>query len=106
MDVAKVPWSEGLIALCRKCGEKLQNAEGLNQNPCAVAKDAAKKRLQERGRWKKVRVVLVDCLDVCPQGEVTVLQLRPNADASGGTDVKIQTVRPMELDPIEDRLRQ
>ena len=94
-----------MLAACRKCGEKLQQAHAMSGNPVVIAKDKAKQRLIQSGRWKKTRVITTDCLDVCPLGQVTVMRVCPKAESQSAS-TEIFVLNPIELDRIESLLEQ
>jgi len=91
MELVEAPWTKGLIGICRKCGEKIQEADALPENPCVQAKAQAKKMLQEKGEWGAKRVILTDCLDICPEGKVSVMRVVP------GQAVQVSTIDSLDL---------
>lgn len=73
------PWKDGIAWMCRKCGEKLRESTGAAENPVVAAKDRLKSRLKTEGRWISSRVVLTECMDICPVGQVAVAVGKPGA---------------------------
>lgn len=74
----KPKWHDNLILICEKCGSKLQNKS--DENPSLVLKKWLKKKLVSESLWGKNRVVTTSCLDVCPEGKVTVSFVSDHSD--------------------------
>ena len=67
MKLEESIWSEKLVLVCRKCGER----EG-RSNCADDLRTRLKDELKGSGHWGKTRVVGSTCLDLCPEGRVAV----------------------------------
>lgn len=64
----RTPWHQGVVLVCREC----DGAKGFGPKKVrATLREAVKATLPKRA----VRVLAVDCLDVCPSRAVTVAML-------------------------------
>ncbi len=70
MHTIDPPVSNALILVCEKCGKRLDSDADKNPSRQLVSrlKKAAKKRF---GRGE-VRAVATSCMDICPDGKVSV----------------------------------
>lgn len=66
------PWRE-LVLVCRKCGTKLDGGFGADRRE--NLRDLMKSVTRAAGLRKVVRVIETDCLDLCPEGAVSVLRV-------------------------------
>ena len=67
---AESPVSRAIVFVCEKCGRR-SDIDGKNASHRLASKlKRACKRRFERG---EVRVALSGCMDVCPEGQITVL---------------------------------
>lgn len=67
------PWRD-LVLVCRKCSAKL---DGRHFGPDGdmTLREALKIHIRERGLRGIVRAVETDCLDLCPEGAVSVMRI-------------------------------
>lgn len=74
------PW-KSCIAVCQKCAGKLNALEDRQPDDLAGAKTrlraGLKELIAERDLKKEVRAVDTSCLDVCPEGLITVAHFEP-----------------------------
>ncbi len=87
---AKPPWESGIVLVCREC-------DGNGKRLCKRLREAA----ADAGLRKTVRVVMSDCLDVCPKRATTVVTV-----SGAGTDCTIvRAGKPSarELRPLIER---
>ena len=91
MESIEPPVSKALVLVCEKCGKRLDKNADENPSRKLVSrlKKMAKKSL-ERG---EVRAVATSCMDICPDGQVSVAI----ASVSGAT--RFLTV---ELDDVDE----
>jgi predicted metal-binding protein len=67
---AESPVSRALVFICEKCGRR-SDSDGKNASHRLASKlKRACKRRFERG---EVRIALTSCMDLCPEGQITVL---------------------------------
>ncbi|MCK9542024.1 MAG: hypothetical protein M0R03_08345 [Novosphingobium sp.] len=64
-----VKWDD-ILLVCRKCGKKLDGGFGAKQDDRL---DKVLRKEIKRGK-RRVKVVPVPCLDICPKNAVTVLK--------------------------------
>lgn len=64
------PVSTGLILVCEKCGKRLQGDS--DKNPSRKLASRLKKMSREVFDKHEVRVATTSCLDICPDGRVSV----------------------------------
>lgn len=69
---APSPVTEALILICEKCGKKLTNSSDRDDNPAVILQKMIKEQIRDEYGKGKFRCVITSCLDVCPQGELTV----------------------------------
>lgn len=67
---AEAPVSQALILICEKCGKKL--ASDSEQNPSRDLQAALKEEIKATGAKGVLRAVVTSCMDICPNGEITV----------------------------------
>ena len=67
------PWRD-LVLVCRKCSAKL---DGKHFGPDAdmTLREALKVHIRAHGLKGVVRAVETDCLDLCPEGAVSVMRI-------------------------------
>ena len=64
------PVSRAMVFICEKCGRRAErDGKNASQRLASKLKRACKRRF-ERGA---VRIALTSCMDVCPEGQITVL---------------------------------
>jgi len=99
------PWSD-VVVICTKCAAKL----GRGHRGKTELRGEIKHALKHRGLGKRIRVVEVSCLDLCPKGGQTVATSRQMAkgrltvvgpDADGEDVVKLLFEQPSPL--VEER---
>lgn len=73
IEASSAPW-QGCIAVCSKCARKVRAMEG-DKTRLRVALKAL---IKDRGLKKLVRPVDSSCLDVCPEGLITVAHFSPH----------------------------
>ncbi|MCM8730108.1 hypothetical protein ACFO8O_03875 [Hephaestia sp. GCM10023244] len=66
---------QGAILVCRKCSKKLDGGFG-RKGKQSLAKGLRKRLGLKKGRKAAIGIVEVGCLDVCPDGAVTVVDTR------------------------------
>jgi len=95
------PWSD-VVVICTKCAAKL----GRGHRGKTELRGEIKHALKHRGLGKRIRVVEVSCLDLCPKGGQTVATSRQMAEgrltvvepgADGEAVVKLLFETPVPL---------
>lgn len=76
------PVSQALILVCEKCGKKI--APSPDQNPAKDLQALLKQTIRDTDGKGKLRALITSCMDVCPDGEITVGISW--ADEAGGKD--------------------
>lgn len=94
------PVTESLILICEKCGKKLATSSDRDENPAVILQKKIKERIREDFGKGKFRCVLSTCMDVCPNGKLT-LAISP-ADTKG-TD-RFFTFEETESDTLADEV--
>jgi predicted metal-binding protein len=61
-----------MIFVCEKCGKKLTKSDNPDENPSRIVQKTMKKMCVERFGKKVVRPMVSSCMDVCPEGRITV----------------------------------
>ena len=93
------PVSRAIVFVCEKCGRR-SDSDGKNASHRLASKlKRACKRRFERG---EVRVALSSCMDVCPEGQITVL-IQP---VSGIHAVQFRRADIGDVDGAAERLLQ
>jgi predicted metal-binding protein len=96
---AESPVSRAIVFVCEKCGRR-SDVDGKNASHRLVSKlKRACKRRFERG---EVRVALSSCMDLCPEGQITVL-IQP---VSGIHATQFRQVDIRDADGAAERLLQ
>lgn len=83
-EAKKRPW-QNLIGVCYKCAGKLGAMDG-DKTRLRVA---LKELIAEKGLKEQVRPVDVSCLDICPEGKITVAHFTDGGTAL--TEVAAET---------------
>ena len=73
LPAAAVPWRD-LVLVCRKCSGKLDGG-GFGADGDLTLREALKQHIRARGLKGVVRAVETDCLDLCPDGRVSVMRI-------------------------------
>ena len=94
ITTARGPWTASVL-LCRKCGKKLGGGFGPKGDESLAG--VLKHTLRDRGQRKRVRVIQVGCLDICPRGGVVAMR----GDAPGEMMI---VPEGMNADAIAERL--
>jgi predicted metal-binding protein len=96
MQSVAPPVSKALVLVCEKCGKRLDKGDDENPSRKLVSrlKKAAKKSL-ERG---EVRALATSCMDICPDGQVSV------AIASMSAATRFLTVDLDDVDETAQRI--
>lgn len=71
------PWRD-LVLVCRKCSAKLDGRH-FGPDRDMTLREALKAHIRQHGLKGVVRAVETDCLDLCPEGAVSVMRIaRPD----------------------------
>jgi hypothetical protein len=73
LPAAPAPWGD-LVLVCRKCSGKL-DGRGFGPDQDMTLREAMKQHIRARGLKGVVRAVETDCLDLCPEGRVSVMRI-------------------------------
>ena len=68
-----------VIAICTKCGKKLDGGFGPGAE-LSLAKALRRELPAAHGKRRTVRIVETKCLDICPKGAVVVIDSNAPAD--------------------------
>ncbi len=68
-----VPWRD-LVLVCRKCSAKLDGRH-FGPDRDMTLREAMKIHIRKHGLKGIVRAVETDCLDLCPEGAVSVMRI-------------------------------
>jgi predicted metal-binding protein len=88
---AKPPW-QNVIAVCTKCSGKIGAMEG--DKTCL--RIALKELAGELGLRERVRPVDISCLDLCPEGKITVAHFTARGHRIIDVESKIPPRRILE----------
>lgn len=91
MHVVEPPVSTGLILICEKCGKRLK--ADFDENPSRALVARIKKASREVFAKGQVRAALTSCLDICPEGRISVA-IVPTGDHADGA--RYFTVKPSD----------
>lgn len=69
------PVSRALILVCEKCGKRLDSDS--EKNPSRRLVSRLKKMAKKSFGRGEIRAVATSCMDVCPEGEVSVALVGP-----------------------------
>jgi hypothetical protein len=105
LQTTETPVKQAIIMVCEKCGQKLMPTGGESDalNPALAFQQQMKSEIKQRFGKGVVRAVSSSCLDVCPQGRVTVGIV--NADSKNETaKLEFFTVAPEDLTTAKEEL--
>lgn len=96
VDVVDVPApiSKAMIFVCEKCGKKLTKSDNPDENPARIVQKTMKKMCVERFGKKVVRPMVSSCMDVCPEGRITVGILPQGAHPAAATFMTCALTEP------------
>jgi predicted metal-binding protein len=72
LEKAAAPVQRTLILICEKCGSKIATQDQLAENPAVTLRQTLKGEIKQRFPKKTMRAVLTGCLDICPEGSISV----------------------------------
>ena len=95
------PISKAMLFICEKCGKKLTTSELPEENPARIIQKSMKKACVERFGKKVVRPMVSSCMDVCPEGRITIgiMSQGPNP-----LPPRFITVEPTETDSLTKKV--
>ena len=70
---APAPWRD-LVLVCRKCSAKL-DGRGFGPHGDLTLRETLKQHVRAHGLKGVLRAVETDCLDLCPEGSVSVMRI-------------------------------
>jgi len=92
MHAVEPPFTTGLILICEKCGKRMK--ADFDENPSRELVARLKKASKDVFGKRQVRAALTSCLDICPDGRISVAVVPTSPD--GGT-ARFFTVKAADL---------
>lgn len=93
MHKIEPPVSRALVLVCEKCGKRLDSDS--DKNPSRRLVSRLKKQAKKSFGRGEVRAVATSCMDLCPEGEISVALMRFRG---AGNDTRFFTVSADDID--------
>ena len=93
------PEPDTFVMICEKCGLKIN--PGANPNLSRQLQSDLKRKIRASFPNKEIKALIVSCMDVCPENEVTVSIMTFKGDP---TKAEFFTVTPEPIDRASEKI--